>query len=143
MLHKTKNTICNTEKSYQFKAYLGLTYLDNGTVVSITNFDDFIPVIADAFPEGFTLYDGTGGYQFEGKTFTEPNKILEIVITEKIFEESYRKFTKLLRQYSEQYRQFSEFYTVTETFSKFLLSTDPVDNCCKCKCMCKSKNRCC
>lgn len=135
--------LCNTDNGYVMKAYLGLTYIDSsGQTVIITEqmFNEFVPTIASAFPNGFTIFNSVGGYQFEGTTFIEPSKVLEIITPKDNFIVEYKKFVNLVRQYSQQFFQQSELYTVQETFYKAQSSSDPVDQCrCKCKCKCSCK----
>ena len=143
---------CNLGPGYVFKAYLGLTYTDdNGNTQPITEqmFDEFVPIIAETFPDGFTIYDSEGGYQFQGQTFIEPSKVLEIILPKGYCEISnlpkgcceisnlpkgdiivqYKKFVELVRKYSIQFHQSSELYTVQELFFKAQSSSDSIDDC--------------
>ncbi len=124
---------------YLFKAYLGLTYLDdNGEqqIITPTQFNEYVTYVSTQFPDGFTIYDTQGGYQFNGQTFQEPGKVIEIIVSNNCPEKSYLKFVAMIRNYSIRFNQSSELYTVTETFFKAQSTSIPVDNC-------KKINTCC
>ena len=104
------NRICG----YALKAYLGLSYYnDQGQKIIITEeeFNSFIPTIASYFPDGFTIYEATGGFSYNGQTVTERTKVLEVVVPLKNYKYSLAIFSKLVDTYSVQFKQLSEFWT--------------------------------
>ena len=101
---------------YNLRGYLGQTYVDSeGNIIQITpeQFAEFIPVIAAAFPDGFTIYDALGGYYDSvlKKTVTERTKVLEVVVDQATGKDSIRTFQKVMNTYTVQFHQSGEFYT--------------------------------
>src|SRR3989338_3678377 len=83
---------------FSMKGYLGLTFTNSeGEQVPITpeEFNLFVEQVAAVFPDGFTIYDAVGGFSFEGQTFIEPTKVLEVVAAKRGFRRSLRKFEAL------------------------------------------------
>ena len=96
-------------------SWIKLYINEQGEVVAITEaeFDEFIPVIAKAFPNGFTIYDATGGYYDSGlqKTITERSKVLEIVVPKSGSKKSIRSFAKIMNEYTKRFKQSGQFWT--------------------------------
>lgn len=110
---------CNQPKltrGYNLRAYLGQTYTNaEGQTVPIPpeEWEAFISVIAAAFPDGFTIYDALGGYAFDGQTFTEPSKVLEVIAPKS--KQIIVKFAKLVNTYTVEFKQSSQLWTVQRT----------------------------
>lgn len=101
---------------FSLRGYLGLTYLNSeGEIVYITEeeFANFVPIIAAAFPNGFTIFDSKGGYYdtILQKTVIEPSKVLEIVINEKCSKKSIISFANLMDSYTIMFKQSGVFWT--------------------------------
>ncbi len=110
----SNNTCVSFTKGYSFRAYLGQTYTnDEGQEVPIPpeEWDAFVLVIAATFPGGFTIYDATGGYQYQGTTFTEPTKVLEVIVPRKGSRDQVLAFSGLVNRYTEQFNQSSQLWT--------------------------------
>jgi len=104
------------ETGLSLRGYLGLSYIDSqGQVIPITEeeFATFIPVIAAAFPDGFTIYDANGGYYDSvlQKTVVEKSKVLEIVVGKEGVKKSISDFALLMDTYTTKFHQSGQFWT--------------------------------
>lgn len=103
--------------SYSLRAYLGQTYTDDqGNEVPIppAEWDAFVKVIAETFPNGFTIYDAVGGYAYDGQTFIEPTKVLEVVVPKAGSCKEIRKFARLVDLFTIRFNQQSQFWTLSK-----------------------------
>jgi hypothetical protein len=99
-----------------FRGYLGLSYIDeDGNIIDITDFEfdsQFVPLVANAYPDGFTIYSSAqGGYKYQGVTEVENVNILEIVVPNVDLAAQTQKFYDLVHQYTIIFFQKSEFWT--------------------------------
>lgn len=111
-------TLPNLSKGYSLKGYLGLSYFnEEGEQIPITaeEFQEFIPVIQTAFPNGFTIYYSLGGSSHNGEPYTQQTRVLEVVVSKKELKKSLRKFNRVLDTYDELFHKTGKFWTITKT----------------------------